>query len=133
MTTTIDDLVSDAAGPGALLRQPGHPWRCQRDWQRAGVWQQLHHLLLEQLSRNTQLDWSHASLGSISVRAKPRHRPPEPASSPADSNAAACSSVIQAGRTRWPAVVMWFSSTSSPYSQAWPRRIARIALISPAW
>jgi transposase len=45
-------------------------WRRLRDWQRAGVWQQLHHLLLEQLSRNSQLDWSRASLDSISVRAK---------------------------------------------------------------
>jgi transposase len=45
-------------------------WRRLRDWQRAGVWQQLHHLLLEQLGRNSQLDWSRASLDSISVRAK---------------------------------------------------------------
>jgi transposase len=45
-------------------------WRRLRDWQRAGVWQQLHHLLLEQLSRNSRLDWSRASLDSISVRAK---------------------------------------------------------------
>src|SRR6266545_2204116 len=28
---------------------------------------------------------------------------------------------------------MWFSSTSSPYSHASSRRIARIMLISPAW
>jgi transposase len=35
-------------------------WRRLRDWQRAGVWQQLHHLLLEQLSRNSRLDWSRA-------------------------------------------------------------------------
>ena len=45
-------------------------WRRLRDWQRAGVWQQLHHLLLEQLSRNSQLDWPRASLDSISVRAR---------------------------------------------------------------
>jgi transposase len=45
-------------------------WRRLRDWQRAGVWRQLHHLLLEQLSRNSRLDWSRASLDSISVRAK---------------------------------------------------------------
>jgi hypothetical protein len=46
-------------------------WRRLRDWQRAGVWQQqLHHLLLEQLSRHSRLDWSRASLDSISVRAK---------------------------------------------------------------
>jgi transposase len=31
-------------------------WRRLRDWQRAGVWQQLHHQLLDQLGRNRQLD-----------------------------------------------------------------------------
>jgi transposase len=41
-----------------------------RDWQRAGVWQRLHHLLLEKLSRQGRLDWSRASLDSLSVRAK---------------------------------------------------------------
>jgi hypothetical protein len=34
------------------------------------VWQQLHHAVIEQLGRNGQLDWSRASLDSISVRAK---------------------------------------------------------------
>jgi transposase len=45
-------------------------WRRLRDWQRAGVWQRLHHLLLEELSRQGRLDWSRASLDSMSVRAK---------------------------------------------------------------
>jgi transposase len=45
-------------------------WRRLRDWQRAGVWQQLHHLLLDQLGRASKLDWSRASADSISVRAK---------------------------------------------------------------
>jgi transposase len=45
-------------------------WRRLRDWQRAGVWQQLHHVLLDQLGRAGQLDWSRTSLDSISVRAK---------------------------------------------------------------
>ena len=31
-------------------------WRRLRDWQRAGVWQQLHHVLLDQLGRAGQLD-----------------------------------------------------------------------------
>jgi hypothetical protein len=34
----------------------------------AGVWQQLHHLLLDQLGREGQLDWSRASLDSLSAR-----------------------------------------------------------------
>jgi len=62
--------LAAAACPRVWLRQPITCWRRLRDWQRAGVWQQLHHLLLEQLSRNSQLDWSRASLDSISVRAK---------------------------------------------------------------
>jgi transposase len=45
-------------------------WRRLRDWQRAGVWQRLHQLLLDRLGRNGQLDWSRASLDSLSVRAK---------------------------------------------------------------
>jgi hypothetical protein len=34
------------------------------------VWQQLHHQLLNQLGRDGKLDWSRASLDSLSVRAK---------------------------------------------------------------
>jgi len=45
-------------------------WRRLRDWQRARVWQRLHHRLLEKLSRQGRLDWSRASLDSLSVRAK---------------------------------------------------------------
>jgi transposase len=44
-------------------------WRRLRDWQRAGVWQRLHQVLLDQLGRDGKLDWSRASLDSISVRA----------------------------------------------------------------
>jgi transposase len=45
-------------------------WRRLRDWQRAGVWRRLHQVLLDQLGRDGQLDWSRASLDSVSVRAK---------------------------------------------------------------
>ena len=45
-------------------------WRRLRDWQRAGVWQRLHHLLLNQLGRNGRIDWSRASVDALSVRAK---------------------------------------------------------------
>jgi transposase len=45
-------------------------WRRLRDWQRVGVWQRLHQVLLDQLGRDGQLDWSRASLDSVSVRAK---------------------------------------------------------------
>jgi transposase len=53
-------------------------WRRLRDWQRAGVWQRLHQVLLDQLGRDGQLDWSRASLDSF-VRAKRgRANRPEP-------------------------------------------------------
>jgi hypothetical protein len=58
MSTTIDDRVPDRL------------WRRLRDWQRAGVWQQLHHQLLDQLGRQGQPDWSRASPDSVSVGAK---------------------------------------------------------------
>ena len=45
-------------------------WRRLRDWQRAGVWRRLHQVLLDQLGRDGQLDWSRASVDSVSVRAK---------------------------------------------------------------
>ena len=45
-------------------------WRRLRDWQQAGVWAQLHRVLLERLSDAGQLDWSRASLDSASVAAK---------------------------------------------------------------
>jgi hypothetical protein len=34
------------------------------------VWQRLHQQLLDELGREGQLDWSRASLDSLSVRAK---------------------------------------------------------------
>ncbi len=45
-------------------------WRRLRDWQQAGVWQQLHLLLLERLQAAGQVDWSRACLDSASVPAK---------------------------------------------------------------
>jgi len=45
-------------------------WRRLRDWHRAGVWRKLHQLLLSWLERDGQIDWSRASIDSVSVRAK---------------------------------------------------------------
>jgi len=45
-------------------------WRRLRDWHRSGVWRKLHQLLLSRLERGGQLDWSRASIDSVSVRAK---------------------------------------------------------------
>jgi len=44
-------------------------WRRLRDWQQAGVWANLHALLLERLAQAGQLDWSRVSVDSCSVPA----------------------------------------------------------------
>jgi transposase len=44
-------------------------WRRLRDWQKAGVWQELHALLLDRLAEADQIDWSRASVDSASVPA----------------------------------------------------------------
>ena len=45
-------------------------WRRLRDWQEAGVWQQLHARLLIWLGDEAAIRWSRASVDSLSVRAK---------------------------------------------------------------
>jgi transposase len=47
-------------------------WRRLRDWQRAGVWAQLHRTVLDRLGQAGMLDWSRAAVDSVSVRAKRR-------------------------------------------------------------
>jgi hypothetical protein len=54
-------------------------WRRLRDWQHAGVWEALHHRLLDWLGDDGQVDWSRAAIDSVSVRARrggPRWRKP---------------------------------------------------------
>ena len=45
-------------------------WRRLRDWQAAGVWEKLHARLLNWLGDEAIIDWSLASVDSLSVRAK---------------------------------------------------------------
>jgi transposase len=47
-------------------------WRRLREWQQAGVWQQLHRVVLDQLAQLDLLDWSRVAVDSVSVRAKRR-------------------------------------------------------------
>ncbi|TXN60385.1 IS5 family transposase [Methylobacterium sp. WL18] len=42
-------------------------WRRLRDWQAAGVWSRLHHVLQERLPATGEIDWSRACLNSASV------------------------------------------------------------------
>lgn len=44
-------------------------WRRLRDWHAAGVWQQLHQVLLNRLGETDQIDWSRASLDAQTVPA----------------------------------------------------------------
>lgn len=44
-------------------------WRRMRDWQAAGVWDQLHELLLAELREADKIDFSRAAIDSGSVRA----------------------------------------------------------------
>ena len=45
-------------------------WRRLRDWQRAGVWEKLHQLLLAELHTADQLEWERAVADSSHVQAK---------------------------------------------------------------
>ena len=45
-------------------------WRRLGEWQAAGVWANLHRVLLEQLQDANALNWSRAALDSASVPAK---------------------------------------------------------------
>ena len=44
-------------------------WRRLRDWQAAGVWDELHQRLLVRLNAAGQIDWSRAAVDSSHVRA----------------------------------------------------------------
>ena len=44
-------------------------WRRLRDWNEAGVWRELHRVLLDKLNAADKIDWSRAIVDSASVRA----------------------------------------------------------------
>jgi transposase len=45
-------------------------WRRLREWNEAGIWQRLHHVLLDELQDTRAIDWSRAVVDSSHVRAK---------------------------------------------------------------
>jgi len=45
-------------------------WRRLDEWQKAGVWEQLHQLLLSRLRAAGEIDWSRAVVDSSQVQAK---------------------------------------------------------------
>jgi transposase len=44
-------------------------WRRLCDWQKAGIWQLFHFVLLDWLARKGQIDWSLAVVDGSSIRA----------------------------------------------------------------
>ena len=44
-------------------------WRRLRQWQKLGIWQRSHELLLAKLQRAGRIDWSRGIVGSSSIRA----------------------------------------------------------------
>jgi len=52
-------------------------WRRLRAWQEAGVWEELHRVLLNRLGEAERIDWQRASLDSASVSAKRGANKPE--------------------------------------------------------
>jgi transposase len=44
-------------------------WRRLRDWQKAGVWDKIHQILLAELRKADQIDFSRAIVDSSSIRA----------------------------------------------------------------
>jgi transposase len=63
-------------------------WRRLRDWQAAGVWDRLHHSLLDRLGEAGLIDWSRASADGARVPAKGGAPKRGPARSIAASRAA---------------------------------------------
>jgi transposase len=45
-------------------------WRRLRDWQAAGVWQEVHRTLLDRLGEADRIDWSRASIDSSTIPAR---------------------------------------------------------------
>jgi hypothetical protein len=62
--------MAAATRPRARLRLAGDCWRRLTEWATAGVFDQLHLLVLDRLGGQGRLDWSRASVDSMSVRAK---------------------------------------------------------------
>ena len=45
-------------------------WRRLRDWQKAGVWEKLHHIILQNMHYTKKVDWSRASIDGSVIQAK---------------------------------------------------------------
>jgi transposase len=82
-------------------------WRRLRDWQAAGVWQRLHERLLNWLGDDAAVDWSRASVDSLSVRAKRGAGRPDQTQLIEESPA--------------PSTTWWWIATASPWPSGFRR------------
>ena len=77
-------------------------WRRLRDWQASGVWERLHHVLLDRLGKANAIDWSRAALDSASVPAKRGAGRPGRTRPTAASRARSATSSSTPTASRWP-------------------------------
>ena len=68
-------VLSTGIGWAKLLTELGYGsgwtcWRRMHEWAEAGVFDRVHQAVLDRLGESGRLDWSRASLDSVSVRAK---------------------------------------------------------------
>lgn len=80
-------------------------WRRLRDWQEAGVWEQLHRTLLQRLADAEKLDWSRASLDSASLPAKKGARRP-----------GRIQRIAASGQNRARSAMLWSTKPASPWA-----------------
>jgi transposase len=75
-------------------------WRRLKEWHEAGVWEELHRILLDRLGKADEIDWERASLDSASVAA------------PGGVKRPARTQQIKANRAR--SATLWSTETASP-------------------
>jgi transposase len=77
-------------------------WRRLRDWHEAGVWRELHRVLLDELNAADKIDWSRAVVDSASVRAMHggKKQAPAPSIGARRARSTTCWSTATGGR-RW--------------------------------
>ena len=100
-------VLSTGIGWDRLPQQLGYGsgvtcWRRLRDWTAAGVWDQLHQVLLTELHAADQLDWSRAVADASHVRAPRGPMRSDQARPTGPSPAASTTSWPMATASRWP-------------------------------
>ncbi len=82
-------------------------WNRLRDWQRAGVWERLHHTLLQHLADAGTIDWRRASADASRIPAKGGKKgappPPRPGRTP------------PTGASQGPITIWWLKAVALPW------------------